>query len=250
MTHPGPSAWSELQQALTAAVGPGVGVVLSGVDGDPDRLHPLERAAMGRAIVRRQREYAAGREAARRAMRLIGWPEAPVPSAPDRSPQWPPGLIGSISHTRDACLVLVAPCARFLGIGVDIDMHEPVEPHLWPLICTPAEQEALVTWPESERGLAVIRLFSAKEAVFKWQFPLHGRMLDFQHVHIGHAQGNSTFVAHIDQGNDPRVHPHICTQGKILCCGEHVVSWVITPQDQTEADLQRQVRPRLNCLTP
>ncbi len=220
----------ELQRTLAHALGPHVGVVASGVDGDVRRLYPEEAIAVARAIDRRQREFAAGRESARLAMRAIGWPEAPVPSGTDRSPQWPQGLTGSISHTRDACLVAVASSARVRALGLDIEMHAPIEPALWPLICTPTEQENLLALPAPERGLAVVRVFSAKEAVFKWQYPVHGQMLEFQDVEICLLDGMNGFAACILPALEV---PSACaarTTGRILCSPDHVVSWVITPE--------------------
>lgn len=173
-----------LQQRLREQLGPRIGVACTDVDGDPDSLYPEERAHLARAIPRRQREYAAGRQAARRAMAAIGWPAAAVPSAPDRSPVWPSGLAGSIAHTRGACVAVVARSEDVAAIGIDLEDDRPLAADLWPTVCTPAERAFLHAQPREQRGTLATRLFSAKEAVYKCQFPLTRRMLDFQDVHV------------------------------------------------------------------
>src|SRR5690606_967724 len=78
-----------LRRQLEHAMGPGTGVACTGVEGNLQRLWPVEHAAISHAVPRRQREFAAGRTAARAAMSQLGWPPSAVPSAPDRSPIWP-----------------------------------------------------------------------------------------------------------------------------------------------------------------
>ena len=53
-----------LRLQLAQALGAGVGVACTGVDGEPDLLWPAERTAILKAVPARQREYAAGRQAA------------------------------------------------------------------------------------------------------------------------------------------------------------------------------------------
>lgn len=173
-----------LQLRLREQLGPLFGVACTDVDGDPDSLYLEERTSLARAIPRRQREYAAGRQAARRAMAAIGWPASPVPSAPDRSPVWPTGLTGSIAHTRSACVAVVARSEGVAAIGIDLEDDQPLSPDLWPTICTPAERAFLCARPREQWGALATRLFAAKEAVYKCQYPLTGRMLDFQDVHV------------------------------------------------------------------
>lgn len=175
---------AQLRQRLRERLGPQVGVACTGVDGDSGSLYPEERTHVARAIPRRQREYAAGRQAARQAMAAIGWPAAAVPSAPDRSPIWPSGLVGSIAHTRSACVALVARSSDVAAIGIDLEDDHPLAAELWPTICTPAEQTFIHAQPRERRGMLATRLFAAKESVYKCQFPLTRRMLDFQDVDV------------------------------------------------------------------
>lgn len=221
------SALERLYRLLSVELGPGVGVAMQDVRGDFDALYPAESTAVAHAIPRRQREFAAGRESVRHAMRLIGWPEMAVPSAADRSPIWPAGLVGSISHSSTACVAMVAPKRIIASIGVDIEDHRQINPDLWEMICTREERAALEKQPEAERGLIVAQLFSAKEAVYKWQYPLTGRMLDFQEVHIELQPDGRHFVARI-ASPVPSTSSVKVTQGRLAKDSQHIVSWVIS----------------------
>ena len=122
---------SQLQQAL----GTDVGVACRDVDGDPQDLWPVERAAIAHAIPRRQREFAAGRSAARDAVVKLGSPASAIPCAPDRSPVWPDGIVGSITHTRQTCVAIAGRRERVFAMGIDIEEDVPLDPSLWASIC-------------------------------------------------------------------------------------------------------------------
>lgn len=216
-----------LRQRLAERLGPGIGIACVDVDGDPRRLYPEECAAVRLAVPRRQREFAAGRQAARQAMMDIGWPPSVILSASDRSPVWPEGLVGSISHNDQACVALVCPRGQWQAVGIDIEVHRPIETTLWPTICTPREMALLSSQTVPLRGLAVAHLFSAKEAVYKWQYPLTRRMLDFQQVQITLDPKMQTFSARIAD-TAPAAAPAAEVHGHILVDRGHIVSWVLT----------------------
>lgn len=188
-----------LRQRLSERLGNGFGIACTGVDGDPQRLYPEEFAAVRQAVARRQREYAAGRQAARQAMMDIGWPPMAIPSASDRSPVWPEGLVGSISHTNRSCVAVVCPSHQVCGIGVDLEYDLPMNDDLWSTICTPEELAWVAAQDASLQGLWVTRMFSAKEAYFKWQYPQTGQMLEFRDVHVAlHIQSMSFHVGLVE----------------------------------------------------
>ncbi|MEZ5664489.1 MAG: 4'-phosphopantetheinyl transferase superfamily protein [Burkholderiaceae bacterium] len=153
-------------------------------DGDLSRLEPTERAVVRGAIERRQREFAAGRSAARDAMRRLGWPGAPIPAHPDRSPCWPNGLVGSISHCRTSCVAVVADRRHWTSVGVDVEIDQDLSPDLWSSICTSDELLQAGELPAPMRARWVTRLFCAKETYYKWVYPHIRTLLDFQDVAI------------------------------------------------------------------
>ena len=174
-----------------------VAVCCSTVDGDPTMLTPGEYAAVSRAVAHRQKEFAAGRSAAREAMRRLGRPAVPVPADPDRSPRWPPGLVGSISHSRSTCIAIVALREHCRSVGVDVEPDRDLPRDLWDLICRPDELLRVAELPEAIRARWVTRVFCAKEAYYKWVYPQIRALLDFQDVAMDMAPtlDDTRFVA-------------------------------------------------------
>ena len=153
------------------------------VDADPASLFEQERAAVARAIAKRQREFASGRRCARALLSELGHPGVAIPRNADRTPAWPAGVVGSISHCDDLCVVAVAPLGTLAGLGVDVEPDAPLEAPLWRKICTPGELAGVVAAsPPESRGRTVRLLFSAKEAFYKSVFPVLREVLGFHAV--------------------------------------------------------------------
>lgn len=168
---------------------------------DPAEIRAEEAPAITRAVPARRAEFAAGRDAARTAMARLGHPPVAVPQAPDRAPIWPPGLVGSITHTRraDGLGIALAACAfkrKIISLGLDAEPDAPLPEDLWPVILTRVERAALMegrtahatasaraghTLPPARMARTI---FSAKEALYKAQYPLSRALLDFQDVEI------------------------------------------------------------------
>jgi len=180
-----------VQDAVTQAgdllrdmLGGGIAVAALDPRRDHGPLLPEEAPAVAQAVPRRQREFAAGRAAARQALALLGATALPVRQGPDRAPIWPDGYTGSISHCGDCCLAAVARIPVIRSIGVDIEPAEGLEAELSDLICTPREASWLGAHPASARPVLARLIFSAKEAAYKAQYPLTGQFLDFGHIGI------------------------------------------------------------------
>ncbi|MBW0172157.1 MAG: 4'-phosphopantetheinyl transferase family protein [Hydrogenophaga sp.] len=215
----------QLQVALQSLVGPDLAVVCTGVDGHPETLWPEERDTMARAVLRRQREFAAGRAAARAAMRRLGWPDCAIPARQDRSPLWPTSLVGSISHSSECCAAVVALKSQWASVGVDIETDERAEPALWPSICTAAELKTVSRLAPALGTSWVTRIFSAKEAYFKWQYPSTEEMLDFQDVEIQLDPDALTFKA-TRTARRPGTKPHAPVLGSQIVSHGHIFSFV------------------------
>lgn len=172
-------------------------VCCSTTEGDPTMLTPDEYAAVSGAIARRQREFAAGRLAARHAMRRLGRPGVPLLADPDRSPRWPQDLVGSISHSQTTCIAIVALREHCQSVGVDVEPDRDLPRDLWDLICRPDELQRVAELPEAVRARWVTRVFCAKEAYYKWVYPQIRSLLDFQDVAIEMAPtlDDTRFVA-------------------------------------------------------
>ncbi len=171
-----------LAGALRTMLGPAVGIGITDPADAIDDLWDVENPAMARAIPKRRYEFAAGRRAARTAMAALGLPHAAVPSGPDRAPGWPAGLTGSIAHCDAVCIAAVSQNHR--SIGIDIEPAEDLPADLITIICTDAEQAWL---PQTGRGRVAKQIFSAKEAVYKAQYPLTGRIIGFDDLNLSPA---------------------------------------------------------------
>lgn len=218
-----------MENSLQALLGRrAVAVCCNTTDGDPATLTPDEYAAVSGAIEHRQKEFAAGRSAARRAMRRLGQPAVALPANSDRSPRWPEALVGSISHSRTTCIAIVALRDHCRSVGVDVEPDRDLPRDLWDLICRPEELLRMYVLPEAERARWVTRVFCAKEAYYKWVYPQIRALLDFQDVAIDMAPtlDNTRFVAQPHR-RDARESTPLGLTGTITATQDMVISLVI-----------------------
>ncbi len=143
-----------------------------------------EMNIVNKAVAKRRREFAAGRRAAHSAMRRLGLPLRPLLASPDRTPIWPRGAIGSISHTSQIAFAAVASEAYVLGLGVDVEEEGALPSDMVARICVPSELKYLAPWSAEVGGDAAKLLFSAKEAFYKSYYPIRRRFLEFLDVAI------------------------------------------------------------------
>ena len=173
-----------LLDALRRILGPGFGVGACDPRTASDPLWDAERPAMARAVPKRVLEFAAGRTAARAAMTDIGLKPAAIPMGADRAPIWPDGMIGSIAHCNSVAIAALAPAGTAGSIGIDIEENTPLPRDLWDTICTPRELGWLATQPDDQHATLAKHIFTAKEAIYKAQYPLTGQMIGFEDVDI------------------------------------------------------------------
>jgi 4'-phosphopantetheinyl transferase EntD len=160
-----------------------------------DDLSSAEAALVARAIPRRRREFAAGRRCARSLISQLGHPDFALLWDEDRAPRWPPGVVGSISHCHDLCVVAVARSEAARGIGIDVEPDEPLEPSLWKHVCTEGERRWLEGRPVGERGALAKLLFSAKESIYKCLHPTLRLRLGFDDVEVKLDLGSARYRA-------------------------------------------------------
>jgi 4'-phosphopantetheinyl transferase EntD len=167
-------------------------------------MFPAEAAVIAHALPERRLEFATVRHCARRALRRIGI--APVEILPDAegAPQWPAGVVGSMTHCSGYRAAVVARSDRLGGVGIDAEPHAAL-PHPVPdLVLRDEERTRLRTLAQADPDLHWDRVvFCAKEAVYKACFPSTRRWLDFADVSVTvHAEG--TFQARI-RACEPRI---------------------------------------------
>jgi 4'-phosphopantetheinyl transferase EntD len=151
-------------------------------DGSPGApLFPEEEALVSRAVDRRRQEFAAGRGCARSALSALGVPPGPILRSSRGAPQWPDGIVGSITHCAGYCAAAVARTADLLTIGLGAEPNAELPGGVLELISQPAERARLRELAAAVPGVRWDRLlFCAKESVYKAWFPLTRRWLGFE----------------------------------------------------------------------
>ncbi|CNI96875.1 MULTISPECIES: 4'-phosphopantetheinyl transferase [Yersinia] len=146
--------------------------------------------SLQKAVVKRRAEYLAGRFVARQVLNMLEVRDFLLTNGIDRAPQWPVGLIGSISHNNQRALCtaqVITPRvdasesnSHHHGIGLDIESLIPAEraKNLWPGILSEDEYHHFQKDPFPFEKLLTLA-FSAKESLFKAIFPQLGRYFDF-----------------------------------------------------------------------
>lgn len=156
--------------------------VMLGQPSGPTALWPGEDLAG--AVPARLAEFAAGRRAARQALRDLGIAPVAIPMGSDRAPIWPESATGSISHCAGACLAVMALTRDYVGLGLDIEPLHPLPADLWSTVLRPEEHDQINALPPSQQGLQALRIFVAKEAAYKAQYALTRQIFDFQTLRI------------------------------------------------------------------
>ncbi|MFG1776303.1 4'-phosphopantetheinyl transferase [Micromonospora sp. NPDC049051] len=159
-------------------------------------LLPAERACLGeRAVESRRRDFTAGRVCARRALAALGVPPVAVPSAANRAPVWPAGVVGAITHTNGYCAAVAARADEIRSVGIDAEGHRELNAGVRRMICLPEEEERCAHLPAGISWPAVV--FSVKETVYKVWHPIVGTWLDFHDALVELDPDAGTFRARI-----------------------------------------------------
>ncbi|QXH52742.1 4'-phosphopantetheinyl transferase superfamily protein [Pseudomonas fakonensis] len=150
-----------------------------------------QTASLQRSVAKRQAEYLAGRVCAREALRLLDGRDYVPATHEDRSPIWPAGIRGSITHGQGWAAAVVG--AQVAGLGLDQEslLTEERAERLAGEILTAAELHRL---DRSQQALTVTLTFSLKESLFKALYPITGQRFYFEHAEVlqwstdGHAR--------------------------------------------------------------
>lgn len=131
---------------------------------------------------KRRHEFAAGRRCAESLLKQLGCSQQ-VWTNNDRSPDWPTGFAGSISHSTNWTWAAVAKTSQLQSIGIDT---EPVIPrdtreNILSEVTTPSEWSQCQSSGLNQDELFTL-VFSAKEAFYKCCYPVVKQYFDFRHV--------------------------------------------------------------------
>lgn len=130
------------------------------------------------SVRKRRSEYYAGRLAAGDALSYFNL-ERQVGTAKDRSPIWPKGSMGSITHNDNVAAAVVS---NSVNIGIDVEgiITDKVAIDIGSMVAT-RDEIGILPFNENE---SVTLIFSAKESIFKCLYPDVKRFFDFKEAEL------------------------------------------------------------------
>ena len=148
-------------------------------------LHPAEAELIAKAVATRRADFAWARACAREAMTRLGVPAGPVVRGGRGMPVWPPGVVGTLTHTNGLRAAALGSADRVRSVGLDVEPHAPLADGVLGVVSLPEEAEWVrAVGAEMPSVHWDTLLFTAKEATYKAWYPLTRRWLGFEDAHI------------------------------------------------------------------
>lgn len=143
------------------------------------------------AVAKRKAEFLAARVLVKLALQALGCsePQQQVGNADDRSPVWPAGVVGSITHTTGfaACCVASISARRLIGIDSELHLSADTAQNLAADIHNETELDLLLQ-TGLPQALATTLIFSAKESLYKALYPLVRRFFGFDMARVSRVE--------------------------------------------------------------
>lgn len=215
------------RKMLEALFGPDVVVAAATPSLVNDKLYPDELAHIERAARQRRAEFGTARVLAREALTQLGVAPVSLVPNPDRSPRWPPGVTGTISHTSGLCAVAVTKMMGIIGLGLDIENNEPLPEDIEPIICTADERDWLFQFKLSDRATIGRLIFSVKEALYKSQYAVTKEYFDFLDVSVGIDLDENRFWLRHFKYHDRRWKFLNQAEGRFIVSEEYIMASMI-----------------------
>lgn len=130
------------------------------------------------ATASRQAEFITGRHCSAAALQDFGFEQHLVGYNPDRSPLWPPGIRGAISHKHQIAIAMASDSADFIGLDIETELAGSRVERIKSKIIDDQE-EAIIRTSGTEFISGFTQVFSAKETLYKAIYPYLGRYLGF-----------------------------------------------------------------------
>jgi enterobactin synthetase component D len=144
----------------------------------------LQQAAQGR-----QNEFLAGRWCAFKAAQILGLNLNNLEIGENREPKWPEGIIGSISHSKELAVAVVAlNKSQTLKLGLDTELiiNESRFETIEKIVIDKTEIELIksLTNEQWSKNILYTLVFSAKEALYKALYPYCQCFIEFQEAKL------------------------------------------------------------------
>ncbi|MBT6726729.1 MAG: 4'-phosphopantetheinyl transferase superfamily protein [Deltaproteobacteria bacterium] len=146
---------------------------------------------------KRNQEYLLGRLSIKDALGSLGYPPTWIErDQRTKTPVWPEGITGSLSHSSGLALAVVSNCPAILGLGVDLEKaNRTIDLKIERHICTQDESEDLHSLHPENQTIRLLLTFSAKETLYKCFFGEIPRdLLRFKNVSL--KWESNTWTAH------------------------------------------------------
>jgi 4'-phosphopantetheinyl transferase EntD len=196
-------------------------------------LFPEEEAVIAKAVGKRRREFTTARACARGALAKLGLPAVPIVPGPRGAPQWPSGVVGSITHCAGYRAAAVAHAGDVVTIGLDAEPHAPLPKGVLDAVSVADERARLAALAAARPDVCWDRLlFCAKETVYKAWFPLTGRWLGFEDASVTIDPDGHTFTARL-LVDGPIVNGSAITgfEGRWLVRDGLITTAIVIPRD-------------------
>jgi 4'-phosphopantetheinyl transferase EntD len=166
-------------------------------DAPESTMFPEEAERVSKAVDKRRREFATVRHCARQAFAELGIPPAPLLNGERGAPQWPAGVVGSMTHCAGYRAAVVALDTDIHTLGIDAEPHAPLPEGVLGVISREEERVHLAALKAADSEVHWDRmLFCAKETVYKAWYPLTHKWLGFEEASITLDQ-DGTFAARL-----------------------------------------------------
>jgi 4'-phosphopantetheinyl transferase EntD len=161
-------------------------------------LFAEEEEVIAKAVDKRRREFTTARGCARAALAKLGVPEVPIVPGVRGAPQWPAGVVGSITHCAGYRACAVARESDIVAIGLDAEPHDRLPDGVLDAVSLAQERARLAELAAAEPGVCWDRmLFCVKESVYKAWFPMTGRWLGFEEACVDFDPASQSFTARL-----------------------------------------------------
>lgn len=131
------------------------------------------------ALDKRKSEYVAGRFCAKKALSARGITVAPGYNS-NRSPAWPKGIQGSISHSHGVAVAATSH-EYFIGIDLEAVIGEKELDSVANVLLTDSEKKKFYN---VLNPIDITIIFSLKESFYKAVYPFVGCLIDFSAISV------------------------------------------------------------------
>ncbi|MBU2708323.1 4'-phosphopantetheinyl transferase superfamily protein [Zooshikella marina] len=171
---------------------------------------------LNKAVLKRQIEFMAGRYSAQQALYTLGFKQpVMIPINSDRSPCWPAGIIGSITHSEHIALAVVANSKYVTALGVDLEKEITlsVARDIAKQIISLTEQNNCAKWGCPFNWFLTLA-FSAKESLYKAIYPHINQFFGFDAAElIALNTVEQSFLLQLTQSLSENYQAGDCFQG-------------------------------------